>query len=123
MTRVDTTTLCVFLYFQLRTHHRKPASQKKTGETMAYKPGDVILENEPFALAVAVKMIPVTCSWCLKTTKEVPLSLCAGCKTLKYCSKTCQKEDWKKGPHKDECKYLKYQRVPAQTRLLARCGS
>ena len=87
---------------------------------MTYKPGDVILANEPFALAVAVKMIPVVCSWCLKTTKEVPLSVCAGCKTLKYCSSACQKEDWLKGPHKNECKYLKYQIVPGQTRLICR---
>ena len=87
---------------------------------MTYKPGDVILANEPFALAVAVKMIPVVCSWCFKTTKEVPLSVCAGCKTLKYCSSACQKEDWLKGPHKNECKYLKYQIVPGQTRLICR---
>ena len=89
---------------------------------MAYKPGDVVLENEPFALAVFDEKIPVVCSWCLKTIKEAPLNLCGGCKVLKYCSNTCQKEDWLKGPHKNECKYLKYQRVPSQTRLLARCG-
>jgi len=87
---------------------------------MAYKPGDTVLEDEPFALAVLKDKISVVCSWCLKTIKEAPLSLCAGCKVLKYCSSTCQKEDWKKGPHKNECKYLKNQIPSSQIRLTAR---
>jgi len=97
---------------------------------MAYKPGDVVIENDPFALAVLDKMIPMVCSWCLKpaskTSKKSPLSLCAGCKTLKYCSPACQKEDWSKGPHKKECKYLKNNKkhqmpVPnCKVRLIAR---
>ena len=92
---------------------------------MAYKPGDVVIENDPFALAVLDKMIPMVCSWCLKpatkTSQRNPLSLCGGCKTLKYCSPACQKEDWSKGPHKKECKYLKKNVPNDQVRLLARC--
>ena len=101
------------------THKRRVDRQLSK---MAYKPGDTVLEDEPFALAVLKDKISVVCSWCLKTIKEAPLSLCAGCKVLKYCSSTCQKEDWKKGPHKNECKYLKNQIPSSQIRLTARCG-
>ena len=94
-----------------------------TNQTMpAYKPGDVVLESEPFAMAILKSKISVVCSWCLKTIKEAPLSLCAGCKVLKYCSGTCQKEDWKNGPHKNECKYLKKHIPSSEIRLIARCG-
>ena len=118
----------LFDRFSLRRNH---AVSDESLNMMAYKPGDVVIENDPFALAVLDKMIPMVCSWCLKpaskTSKKSPLSLCAGCKTLKYCSPACQKEDWSKGPHKKECKYLKNNKkhqmpVPnCKVRLIARC--
>jgi hypothetical protein len=33
---------------------------------------------------------------------HVALQVCSGCKLVSYCSKLCQKEDWKKG-HKESC--------------------
>ena len=46
------------------------------------------------------------CRLCSKTAEEaaIPkLRLCAGCKMARYCSKECQKKDWK-GGHKKICK-------------------
>lgn len=40
------------------------------------------------------------CNYCGETLK--PLSTCSSCRKVKYCSKVCQKADWKDG-HKQEC--------------------
>jgi len=51
--------------------------------------------------AVYLSKLPNVCGNCLsdKTTKR-----CGACKRIKYCSKACQKADWKK--HKNICKML-----------------
>lgn len=46
------------------------------------------------------KIAPTTKYFC-KCGKEAPL-ICGKCKLERYCSRECQKEDWKK--HKDICK-------------------
>ena len=35
------------------------------------------------------------------------LRSCAGCGEVRYCSRACQKSDWKRGGHMDECKRVK----------------
>ena len=35
-----------------------------------------------------------------------PLKLCSMCKSVHYCSRECQKLDWRDGGHKDECKEI-----------------
>ncbi|KAF8878364.1 hypothetical protein CPB84DRAFT_1688354, partial [Gymnopilus junonius] len=40
------------------------------------------------------------CMTCGKDAQS-DLKVCSGCKVAKYCSKQCQKEDWKN--HKKEC--------------------
>lgn len=35
--------------------------------------------------------------------RKVSLLRCSGCKVAEYCSKECQKEDWKDGKHKNMC--------------------
>jgi hypothetical protein len=40
-----------------------------------------------------------------------PLLTCAGCRSVKYCSKECQRLDWKEGGHKEECADLKEQKL------------
>ena len=47
------------------------------------------------------------CACCLSSSSSSTLSACAGCaKTTFYCSKSCQKRDWKSGGHKKECPIL-----------------
>lgn len=41
-----------------------------------------------------------TCAFC--GSEGGDLSLCAGCKKVRYCSRSCQKAGWK-GGHKDTC--------------------
>lgn len=41
----------------------------------------------------------------LETGRE--LLVCSGCNKAKYCSKECQKVDWKDGQHKGMCKMMK----------------
>jgi MYND finger len=41
-----------------------------------------------------------TCAFCGSEGRD--LSLCAGCKKVRYCSKACQKASWK-GGHKNDC--------------------
>jgi hypothetical protein len=43
---------------------------------------------------------PPFCSYCARTDK--PLQVCSKCRSVKYCSKECQRGDWKKG-HKTVC--------------------
>ena len=39
---------------------------------------------------------------------------CAGCSSVSYCSKECQKRDWKQGGHKEVCKQLQYLHAQAR---------
>jgi SET and MYND domain-containing protein len=41
------------------------------------------------------------CAGCLENKKTL---WCGGCRIIKYCSKTCQINDWKY--HKEQCKIL-----------------
>ncbi|KZV73928.1 hypothetical protein PENSPDRAFT_682474 [Peniophora sp. CONT] len=51
------------------------------------------------------------CSWplCLYHTQKPPMSLksCTGCGEVRYCSKKCQKSDWKLNDHKARCRRVK----------------
>ncbi|KZV61529.1 hypothetical protein PENSPDRAFT_293085 [Peniophora sp. CONT] len=52
------------------------------------------------------------CSWivCEKHWVDVPqreLHTCSGCSKVRYCSRACQKSDWKEGGHKEQCKRIK----------------
>ncbi|KAF8655051.1 hypothetical protein AX16_003252 [Volvariella volvacea WC 439] len=42
-----------------------------------------------------------TCAWCGKGPGEAQLLLCSRCHSVKYCSQSCQKSDWKL--HKPHC--------------------
>jgi len=72
-----------------------------------YEPGDVILTEEPliYILASDQRRHESSCDSCLK--KFDSLKACSGCRFVQYCSKECQKKDWK-GHHKyEECKVFK----------------
>ncbi|KAK4171415.1 hypothetical protein QBC36DRAFT_339990 [Triangularia setosa] len=42
-----------------------------------------------------------SCTTCNKSASEVPLKRCAKCQITEYCSRDCQKQDWK--THKKTC--------------------
>jgi MYND finger len=46
------------------------------------------------------------CSACRAPAARSPLSSCAGCRIVAYCSKACQEAAWR-GHHKDDCPFLK----------------
>ena len=58
---------------------------------------------------------PCSCAACGKEPSATGkrLQVCAGCRSVSYCSKQCQREHWKNG-HKAECERLRHpQRVRA----------
>lgn len=57
----------------------------------------------PVYHAFTSSLAPAKCGnkACTKKVKETDLKACGGCRTKKYCSKDCQKADWKE--HKAAC--------------------
>lgn len=48
---------------------------------------------------------PQTCVLCKTVCAATSASLCSGCKAVRYCSRECQKQDWKE--HKEICKAIR----------------
>ncbi|KAK1745835.1 hypothetical protein QTG54_003759 [Skeletonema marinoi] len=44
-----------------------------------------------------------SCSQCFEQLEKKDVRRCSRCMIAKYCSRECQVEDWKSGPHKDFC--------------------
>jgi len=62
--------------------------------------------NPPTPSSSATPSLP-RCDWCQKPASNTTiLQRCSACQHKKYCSKTCQKYDWKNGGHKDACQTL-----------------
>ncbi|GKY93942.1 hypothetical protein MPSEU_000361100 [Mayamaea pseudoterrestris] len=78
-----------------RLQYKKAASLMASLYTLGY-----ISEVPPAAFI---------CAWkdCDRYYGGVALSFCSKCQSIKYCSRKCQKEDWKYGGHKEECPRLK----------------
>lgn len=50
-----------------------------------------------------------SCSWCFQS--QVTLQRCTGCRKVRYCSRTCQQQDWSQ--HRRECSA--WRTIPAST--------
>lgn len=48
----------------------------------------------------------IACNYCKKPQGATKLDMCSACKKTYYCSKDCQKRDWKAG-HKTQCPLLR----------------
>ena len=60
------------------------------------------LEHETTAIISGYESL--FCSACqMQAACSLNLLLCAGCGTRRYCSKPCQRKDWKEGQHKKAC--------------------
>lgn len=68
----------------------------------SHKPWSTVLQCEPICTAVSLANRHKYCSNCLM---EREVSRCGQCRVPYYCSKECQREDWK--GHKMECAGLK----------------
>uniref|UniRef100_A0A915A697 MYND-type domain-containing protein n=1 Tax=Parascaris univalens TaxID=6257 RepID=A0A915A697_PARUN len=64
-----------------------------------------LLVERPMCWTVAPKYLPNYCSYCLEPDRTTKLEKCAACKSIFYCSRSCQKADWPM--HKVECKFSK----------------
>ncbi|KAI0466459.1 SET domain-containing protein [Xylaria cf. heliscus] len=101
----------------------KGASAKPRGRSIAagriFQPGEVIATFGSPSIAIPDSPhLSTTCSGCLlpATSGSDPTSTsqstrvvraCTGCRTVAYCSPTCQRLDWTAGGHKAECKVFK----------------
>ena len=67
-------------------------------------PVDVVTEIVQRALRkISIAFKKVTCSVC-GSPGPGRLKICSRCKSVHYCSRDCQKKDWKQ--HKGYCKFL-----------------
>ncbi|KAG8174844.1 hypothetical protein JTE90_007770 [Oedothorax gibbosus] len=65
--------------------------------------GDVIHEEKPFIRVLKQDLWDKICAGCC--AKSTGLKKCSGCSVMKYCGKSCQKNDWP--DHKLECPHLR----------------
>ncbi|CAG8493313.1 21207_t:CDS:10 [Cetraspora pellucida] len=81
-------------------------------------PGDLIIQDTPYAAVVDDANISVACSGCF--SKGGRLLCCSSCNVIHYCSEECQRKD--RPYHQHECKsFVKHKRTPpASIRLICR---
>ena len=84
----------------------------------SYFKGAVIAENKAFSWVLRSHLWSERCSVCfLSQSESRPLLRCGSCKTLCYCSASCQKKDWKLH-HKHECQRIQGWSNAAEGELL-----
>ena len=69
-----------------------------------YEPGDIIASEQPFIYILVSQNRGSLCDSCLQRSGSLR---CSGCKFVYYCSKECQKKDWKAHHKYEECKVFK----------------
>lgn len=88
--------------------------------TRAFRPGELVLEQAPYAAVLYDEQLPGRCDWCYAAC-ERPLR-CGRSKLARYCSREHQRMAWEAG-YKQECEALVScaPRVPPPTvRMAAR---
>ncbi|XP_072177068.1 histone-lysine N-methyltransferase SMYD3-like [Diadema setosum] len=81
--------------------------------------GKLLLSEDPFVYVLSRKKRGIFCDFCLLESSS--LQRCSSCKFVRYCCRSCQKEDWSR-IHKAECRSLKSvspKTPPELARLLA----
>jgi len=67
-----------------------------------YRVGSIVTECNPFSWLLSISNWESMCATCFR--KDPSLLRCSGCKKFRYCSKTCQKNDWH--VHKSVCPHI-----------------
>ncbi|GAV76217.1 SET domain-containing protein/zf-MYND domain-containing protein [Cephalotus follicularis] len=67
-----------------------------------FHPGDVIISQEPYVFVPHREFTNSVCHFCFAVTE---VKMCSACHYVWYCSRECQKLDWKL--HRLECRALK----------------
>lgn len=68
--------------------------------TSRIEAGTTIFQLQPIVWALAANTLSIRCSYCVRKLQKA--LRCAKCQHHSYCSRECQKKDWKQG-HKEEC--------------------
>jgi hypothetical protein len=59
----------------------------------------------PFTLRQQSQIMPKSCIVCRAVaSQDILLQYCDACQSALYCSKACQRKDWRKQQHKQICK-------------------
>ena len=78
---------------------------RKVVATRPLRRGDTILRERPTLTLLQTKQWGVRCNRCFaKAASTSKLLRCSRCRRFHYCTKACQRADWKK--HKEECTAL-----------------
>lgn len=65
---------------------------------ISYRPGDIILDELPYAASVSSDSISYVCSLCFSSTAT---ELCGGCQKVVYCSEECKVNNRQKRDQKN----------------------
>jgi len=88
---------------RLKKLKKKPVEAKLKQE-IAYRYLDYI--HPSYFKAQQEATSGIVCAFCQKSEGEAKFDFCSVCKQVYYCSKDCQKKDWKAN-HKAVCEKLK----------------
>lgn len=84
------------------------AGEKPCRKVVAIRPlkrGEVILRETPISALLNQKQWGARCNRCFSKSVNTKLLRCSRCRRFWYCSKDCQRKDWR-GAHKEECTAL-----------------
>jgi [histone H3]-lysine4/36 N-trimethyltransferase SMYD len=77
---------------------------RKVVATRPIKRGEIILRELPVLTLLNPKQWGVRCNGCFSKPSDTKLLRCSRCRRFWYCTKNCQRKDWKL--HKEECTAL-----------------
>ncbi|OQR70442.1 SET and MYND domain-containing protein 1-like [Tropilaelaps mercedesae] len=98
-----------------------PSSVVKASGSLpqTFKPGDIMIEEDPYACSIDGSYLGIVCSYCIRRTSGVR---CPRCNAVNYCNNECKMKD--SGYHALECKVLQNARgnktVDGEMRLVVR---
>lgn len=96
-------SVVVDLFPHLRRYERRAGAAAGSSGTATSTDGSAGGAGAAAKASAAASTVPMVCSAC--ATTKGSLSLCTGCRSVRYCSPACQKSHW--NYHKSQCKLLR----------------